>query len=200
MMHIVDNFINYLTYHPVLSPICSASITAMVAGVIALMTIKKQRQTARENNSLSFEKDYQRCEYVRKAWVVIREKVIKNKPYFPIERYAEAGYASTEEATAIRDILNEWERAANAINHNLYDDGLLYNAFGSSVLFLRTEFQPYIEKRQNDTPSYYQNFMSMSLRWRIRKDNEKSSRVKSNQCCCKKCGSVITKNNLFNSV
>lgn len=187
-----ETFAAYITAHPVLSPVCSASITAFVGGVIALITIKKQRQTARENNSLSFEKDYKRCEFVRHAWDKILEKVIKNKLSFPVEKYADPEFARTDDAKAIRDILNEWERAANAINHKLYDDKFLYNAFGSTVLFLRSEFTPYIYARQKENSSYYKHFMRMSLRWRVYRDNQepKDRKTKHEACICRKCKSL----------
>lgn len=190
MSDYLNSIVNFLTTHPALSPVCSATITAIVAGVIALFTIKKQRQTARENNSLSFEKDYKRCEYVRKAWDIVIDRVIKNRLSIPVERYTEPELSRSDEGRAIKDILNEWERAANAVNSKLYDDEFLFKAFGSTVIFLRTAFGPYIEARQKEGPSYYEHFMKMSLRWVIRRDaepNKKNKKEVHNQCRCRKC-------------
>lgn len=183
----------FLSKHTWMTPIVSGATTAVVAGVIALFTIKKQRQTARENNSLSFERDYKRCEYVRSAWDVLFHRVFKNRSSFAVERYAESRFSKSEGNKAIKDILNEWERAANAINHRLYDDRFLYKAFGSTVLFLRKGFYPYIAARRSDNASYYRQFMSMSLRWMIMRSKEKEYKNSKHEpspnkvCVCKDC-------------
>lgn len=179
------------------SPIISGFTTALVASAAAMYTVKKQRQTARENNSLLFERDYKHNNEVTSSWSTLYYKAHKNKLTFPIVRYAEEEHSTTSEAIAIRYILNEWERAANAINQRLYDEMLLYRAFGSTVIFLRTEFSPYIYARQADNPSFYKQFMAMSLRWMALRSNEpdhKSINSKIHDACvCKQCVKIARK-------
>lgn len=172
----IPPLLDYVSKNPSMTPIVSSGLTALVAGAIAICTIIKQRQTARENNSLSFEKDYKRCEFVRNAWDTLIYNVHANRLETPIERYAiDAELKKTKEAKAIRDILNEWERAANAVNTRLYDGEFLYQVFGSTVIFLHREMLPYIKERQKESPFFYEQFMRLAVCWLAKRNQERKS-------------------------
>ena len=78
---------------------------------------------------------------------------------------------------AVNTILNEWERAANAVFSNIYDEGYLYRAHGTSIIKLYTYLRNYTESRQKVVPRYYINFSRLAFRWSIRRciEDEKDS-------------------------
>ncbi len=71
----------------------------------------------------------------------------------------------------IRELLNTWERAAIAIRQNVYDERLLYNAYGTSVIWIWKQTRPYIRQRQAANPRLYVNFDWLAITWLIRRDS-----------------------------
>ena len=108
------------------SIILFVSICAVITGILM------QRQTAIEKNTLDFEEKYKHDEDIVEN-VKLTIKACQKKPE-EIELIArhkgkvkgQVGENNDAENIkfyqAINSILNEWERAANAIEYNLYDD------------------------------------------------------------------------------
>ncbi|MCA3994668.1 MULTISPECIES: DUF4760 domain-containing protein [Serratia] len=146
----------------------STIIAALVAAAIAIISIRKQRQTSREKNSLDFESSYKRSDKVEEAWQTLLD-ILKVRKTIPLEMWGRDEVRQTKEARALMTVFNEWERCANAIRNGLYDDLFLYKVFGSTVIFLAKEFEPYLAARRSINIKFYGNFCWLAETWMIRR-------------------------------
>lgn len=143
-----------------------------IAGaVIAIKSIGNQRRTSREKNSLDFEAAYKRNKEVVEAWSEVL-RIYKDRANFPIASWGKAEFSQTEGAKALKLIFNEWERCANAVNNNLYDEQFLYKVYGSTLIFLDVHFEPYMAECRKTNPRFYRNMKCLALKWRVRRAYE----------------------------
>ncbi|EEW1437697.1 TPA: DUF4760 domain-containing protein [Escherichia coli] len=149
----------------------STIIAAVIAAAIAIISIRKQRQTSREKNSLDFESSYKRSDKVEDAWQTMLD-ILKVKKIIPLEMWGRNEVRQTKEARALMTVFNEWERCANAIRNGLYDESFLYKVFGSTVIFLAKEFEPYLAARRSVNIKFYGNFCWLAENWMIRRGRE----------------------------
>ncbi|MCD2526567.1 DUF4760 domain-containing protein [Providencia huaxiensis] len=139
--------------------------------LIAIIGVVAQRKTSREKNSLEFEAAYKRNDKILKAWDTVL-KVYKERDEKPLSLYGTEEKRGTVEAKALATIFNEWERCANAVNHKIYDDKYLYRVFGSTLIFLDIQFEPYMEECRKINPRFYRNLKWLALKWRVRRAHE----------------------------
>ncbi|KDE35135.1 hypothetical protein AW40_18395 [Kosakonia radicincitans UMEnt01/12] len=149
----------------------STIIAALIAAAIAVVSIRKQRQTSREKNSLDFESSYKRSDKVEDAWQTILN-ILKVRKLIPLEMWGRDEVRQTKEARALMTVFNEWERCANAIRNGLYDEMFLYKVFGSTVIFLAKEFEPYLTARRSVNIKFYGNFCWLAENWMLRRNRE----------------------------
>lgn len=147
-----------------------------IGALIAIFGIAKQRQSSREKNSIDFESSYKQSKDIEEAWMVLKI-VVQNRLDTPIDHWAGGKAYGSEEAIAIRRIINEWERAANGINHKIYDDDFLYKTYGTTVIELYTFLRPYITATQNYNPRVFAQFTRLAIRWIIRRTKEDRKEV-----------------------
>lgn len=153
---------------------------AAIGVIVAVYSILTQRKTSREKNSLDFEVSYKRSDNVNAAFDVLVE-INKNRLSVPLSHWGKLENSRTDEAKALRTIFNEWERCANAVKHNIYDDLYLYKIYGSTVLHLDTTFGEYISECQGWNERVYRNFKWLVLKWRVRRSYE-DGKPKNNEC------------------
>ncbi|EMK7468478.1 TPA: DUF4760 domain-containing protein [Escherichia coli] len=143
-----------------------------VAGaLIAVISIRNQRKTSREKNSLDFEAAYKRNKDIVEAWSEVL-RIYKDRHNFPIADWGKEEYSQTDGSKALKLIFNEWERCANAVNNGLYDERYLYRVYGSTLIFLDVHFEPYMEECRKRNPRFYRNLKCLALRWRVRRAYE----------------------------
>ena len=152
----------------------STIIAALIAAAIAIISIGKQRQTSREKNSLDFESSYKRSDKVEDAWQTMLN-ILKLRKIIPLEMWGRDEVRQTKEARALMTVFNEWERCANAIRNGLYDEMFLYKVFGSTVIFLAKEFEPYLTARRSVNIKFYGNFCWLAENWMIRRSREQGT-------------------------
>lgn len=143
----------------------------LLGAAIAVTGILAQRKTSREKNSLDFEAAYKRNDKILDAWDVVLN-IYKQRAEVPVAIYGTKEKVGTIEAKALQTIFNEWERCANAVNHKIYDDKYLYRVFGSTLIFLDTNFEPYMEECRKTNPRFYRNMKWLALTWRVRRAHE----------------------------
>nr|WP_257606217.1 DUF4760 domain-containing protein [Ferrimonas balearica] len=154
-------------------------ISATLALSAALINTKYQRQTARESNSLNFQQTLQQdAEYHKNLSIII--EAIHNRHKVPLESFALEEFGQSKEATAIRYVLNTWERASLAMVHKVYDEAYLYGAHKSMVLHFGVVLRSYIRKTQEKNVSLYCHFNWLVLRWTIRRDSFSEKQTKDN--------------------
>ncbi|HBH7064230.1 TPA: DUF4760 domain-containing protein [Enterobacter cloacae] len=152
----------------------STIIAALIAAAIAIISIRTQRQTSREKNSLDFESSYKRSDKVESAWQTMLN-ILKLRKIIPLEMWGRDEVRQTKEARALMTVFNEWERCANAIRNGLYDELFLYKVFGSTVIFLAKEFEPYLAARRSVNIKFYSNFCWLAETWMIRREREQGN-------------------------
>lgn len=163
-----------------LTSIYGSLITACVGGcgaIIAIVGIAMQRKTSREKNSLEFDVFYQTNEEVRMHWDAIAEYIRANKDKKNIGKIT----SKDDLFPSLIFVLNSWERASNAIRHNIYDEDYLYNVLGGSAIRIYDELEPFIKQRQRKNPIALNNFEWLVIRWRIRKKIKSNDVLNANQ-------------------
>lgn len=145
----------------------------LAGALIAVISIRNQRRTSREKNSLDFEAAYKRNKEVVEAWTEVL-RIYKDRANFPIADWGREENAQIEGAKALKIIFNEWERCANAVNNDLYDEQYLYKVYGSTLIFLDVHFEPYMEECRKRNPRFYRNMKCLALKWRVRRAYEDS--------------------------
>lgn len=152
-------------------PAFAIILSAVLALIAAFYNVAYQRQTARENNSLEFQKNLlQDKKYAKCLEVAVR---VMSERKIPVRELAkrEVKQEHQTEARAVRYVLNTWERAANAILHNLYDEQFLYEAHKSMVIHFGVYFREFIDESQKYQVTFYQNLNWLILHWSIRRDS-----------------------------
>jgi len=139
-------------------------VAALIALFVAIVTIRMNRQTSREKNSLDFESSYKRSDKVDAAWQILLS-LLKKDAKKPMQHWGYNSVRQTKEARALMTVFNEWERCGNAIRHGLFDERFLYKVYGSTVINLYVGCRPYIKERQKVNPKIYANFCWLANRW-----------------------------------
>lgn len=150
--------------------------SALLAALVASRSINKQRQIAREKNSLDFEANYKHNVLIQKAWAEIH-LLVGNSLNKPVEIWADKENARSTERDAIVLVLNEWERVAKGIFNKLYDGEYLYDIYGTIILTLHTRIHPFIWERQKHNRRSYVNFDRLVIDWRIKRSLEDKHKV-----------------------
>jgi len=151
----LTNLVLALIEHP-------TAIVGMFALLIAALGIIAQRRTSKEKNSLDFQANYLENQKVQDAWGHLRAFKDNKDPDKHNKLATEKG---TDERKAAILLLNEWERAANAIHHGLFDSNFLYQAHSSTVIGLYKDLLPFIEIIQSTNPRYFVGFTKLAVRW-----------------------------------
>lgn len=169
--NLVQSFGKIWETHPTFYAILFASLITLSGAAIAIIGITKSRQSAREKNSIDFEKDYKGSEAVERHWMVFRDSIRRSdaetiRQYF-INR-------DTDEFKALVGILNEWERAANGIAHDIYDGRFLYQAYGTTFLDLFVICKPFIDAAQDKNARTFRAITQLFIDWKIFRQLEDS--------------------------
>ncbi len=145
-------------------------LSAVLALSGALLNLVYQRRTARDSNSLSFQHSLLNDQHYLK-YLSCSVSAFENRHNFPLKMFATREYSKTPEAQAIRYVLNTWERAANAMRHGIYDEKYLYEAHKSMVLHFGVILREYVNEKQKEQISFFENFSWLVLKWSIRRDS-----------------------------
>ncbi|WP_185922453.1 DUF4760 domain-containing protein [Hafnia paralvei] len=143
----------------------------ILGALIAWSSIRNQKRTSKEKNSLDFEAAYKRNEKVVEAWSEVL-RIYKDRAAVPLADWGKPENAQTEGAKALKLIFNEWERCANAVHNNLYDNDYLYKVYGSTLIFLDVHFEPYMAECRKKNPRFYRNMKILALQWRVKRSYE----------------------------
>lgn len=140
------------------------------SAVIAFLAFQTTRHLTRCKHAIDFETAYHQSESL--SWA------FKNLLAWSVHASAAdtAALASPAMKTHemlgyMRELLNTWERVAIAIRQRVYDENLLYNAYGTSVIWIWKQTLPFIRRRQQENPKLFINFDWLAIRWQIRRDS-----------------------------
>ncbi|GHB11457.1 DUF4760 domain-containing protein [Modicisalibacter luteus] len=147
--------------------------TGSLAALLAVFTIRKQRELSREKNSLDFQVTYKHNAEVNGCWRKVRN--IANDKLEQV-RLSQVKNSNEENALALSTICNEWERCANAIKKGVYDEDFLYSVHASTVIGIYTQFHTYIHQRRKINPKFFNNLIWLAKKWSKRRDKELAKR------------------------
>lgn len=167
-----------LVYAPV-----GVMISAIAALTAATATIKSNRHTFMQTNSLGFRKTLQDDKHYNKSIKVV-SKAMANRLKKPLVEYAKSAHLLTYEEqkvlTSIRYVLNTWEQAALSCRHHLYDEQHLYQSHKTMVIEIGIFFREFIHEVQiaRNNPDIYNNLTWLILHWTIRRDDFTNKQTK----------------------
>lgn len=143
-----------------------APITIPLAALVALYGIKVQRREKRIEKSLSFSEELSKNIIFNQSLDLLKE-VLDNRLDVPLTKYA-IERLQTEEAKAIRVVLNELERMATGVRYNIYNEQFLFSSLSTLVLSIHLQLKPYINEVKKRNPALYENLDYVCLNWKIR--------------------------------
>lgn len=146
----------------------------LCSAVIAFLAFRTTRHLTRCKHAIDFETAYHKSDKLATAMKHLVEWAAKSSA----EETAALGQDDKrkhEMVGHIRELLNTWERVAIAIRQNVYDENLLYNAYGTSVIWIWKQTRPFMRKRQEENPRLFVNFDWLAIRWQIRRDGVKDA-------------------------
>ena len=152
--------IEFLTKNPAL-PIF------VVSAIIAFLSYLFQVRLAKVKHSIDFQNGYHDSEELREALIKVKALSVLSS-----NEIADLAVTGNKDIVAV---LNVWERASIAIKKNIYDEDVLYLAYGATVIQLWTKLRPYIKKRQEKNSRLYINFDWLAIKWMINRANKKSA-------------------------
>lgn len=120
----------WTVYGPSLVETGAILITALVAILVAVRAIMNERAIAR--TSLAFD-SFSRTLWDR-DYLKARKKFIEIRNGGDLAKWSAAEHDASEEAEAIRSILNYYETMAIGIEGRILDEGFLFNAFRGALL------------------------------------------------------------------
>lgn len=138
----------------------------IISAIIAFLSYLFQVKLARVKHSIDFQNSYHDSKDLMASIAKVKELSTLNKD----EITALAINGNQDVVT----ILNTWERAAIAIKKSIYDEEVLYLAYGTTVIQLWTKLSPFIKKRQEKNPRLYVNFDWLAVKWMAKRNESKS--------------------------
>ena len=153
-------------------------LSATLALSAAMASMYYQRKTAREKNTLDFLNNLSDDINYQNHFTAVRAILANENKDARLVELASIDKVNDKDTESIREVLNTWEQASNAVLHNLYDELYLYSSHKSQVITLSLVLRPYIRARQKTNVSLYSNFSWLALKWTIRRDSFESTQTK----------------------
>jgi hypothetical protein len=159
-MGVVEYILNGLWTDPgaILFSAFAAIIIAWY-GVHHQRNIARQRETFEAISARQWDGDY----------LAKRQKFIelRDKPSEELAGWAAPNKQATEEATAIRSILNDYELIAIGIRHGILDEIFYRRWFRSAFISDFQKIEPYIKavRRNSGNPRVLQEYEDLARRW-----------------------------------
>lgn len=148
-----------------------SAVILVVSATIAWMSFNTQRFLARAKNTIDFEASYHNSKEVQDCENRVRNNIRFKLTSNEIADIAKPEHFSTEFSSDIRETLNVWERVAIAVKNKVYDEDILYMAYGSSLTGLWKDLRPYIKAKQEKNPRLYINLDWLAIRWLVKRDD-----------------------------
>nr|HEK5591014.1 DUF4760 domain-containing protein [Klebsiella pneumoniae] len=72
--------------------------------------------------------------------------------------------------SALIKVLNLMERCANGVRYGLYDEGLIYNSYGTQFIEIYELAFSFIKRRQDDEDKLFINAEWLAVKWTLQKE------------------------------
>ena len=141
-----------------------------VTSCLAYLSWGTQRHLTRAKHTMDFQVSFSDSETMKRASRTFHLKLCK------MTTAEILGLANTrspkKEHDRVTEILNAWERVAVALKHDVYDEEMLYDIYGTFLLRLCSTLSPFIKQRQSNNHRVFVNLSWLYLRWKIRREKE----------------------------
>jgi len=139
-----------------------------VTSVIAFMSWRTQRHLTRAKYTMDFQVSFSDSETMKKSAKSFR-KHFSRMSTLQLRELA-SGKKPVKQYKRMSDVLNAWERVAVALKHDVYDEEMLYDIYGTFLIKLWDTVNPFVKERQLENPRVYVNLEWLAMRWKIRRN------------------------------
>ncbi|MEQ3528741.1 DUF4760 domain-containing protein [Pseudoalteromonas sp. XMcav11-Q] len=171
-LFILSSIAYHATTYSILAPLAVLA-SAVLAVTAATITIKSNNHTFMQTNALAFQQSLLTDETYKRSLADVRKAII-NRDKKPLVEFAKEHLSDDEKKIkiSINYVLNTWERAGNAVNHGVYDELYLYQAYRSMVIDLGIYFRDYIHEIQKlrNNPWFFKHFTDLVMVWTKRRN------------------------------
>lgn len=140
------------------------AVTA-IAALIAAAALRSTRHLTRAKHTLDFDKEFKEK---NKASLLRAFNVLRTHSTEALKELGENGSMSTDASdpyTSLVEALNAWEGVSIGLEHKVYNEMMLFEAYGSTIAKLYIHSIPFIKARASDNPRYFKHFVKLGLRW-----------------------------------
>lgn len=140
------------------------AVTA-IAALIAAAALRSTRHLTRAKHTLDFDKEFKEK---NKASLLRAFNVLRTHSTEALKELGENGSMSTDGSdpyTSLVEALNAWEGVSIGLEHKVYNEMMLFEAYGSTIAKLYIHSIPFIKARASDNPRYFKHFVKLGLRW-----------------------------------
>lgn len=142
------------------------NVSFLVGVLVAVISVLSVRATARKKQSADVIFATRSDELLQKGVRLIREEALHIQSN--IRKYANAPDSNSENAAAIRYVLNHYENIAIGIQDGIYDEEMFKKASFSTIMEIRRHSETFITDvrvtAQRET--LYQEFCWLCTRWK----------------------------------
>jgi len=142
------------------------NVSFLVGVLVAVISVLTVRATARRKQSADVIFATRNDELLRNGIRLIREEALHTNSN--IRKYAKPPEAQTENAAAIRYVLNHFEYVAVGIQDGIYDEEMFKKASFSTIMEIRRHSETYITdvRSEQNRDTIYQEFCWLCERWK----------------------------------
>lgn len=166
IIYTLDEILLYISKNPTL-------VFLSVTACMAYLSWVTQRHLTRAKHTMDFQGSFSDSEHILKATAFYKSKFhfMTEQQLIELAKNDEP----CEELDSLKYLLNTWERVGIAVRHDVYDDEMLYETYGTFLLKLCVNLHPYIKERQKGNVRTYANLKWLHLNWQIRRDEGKDA-------------------------
>lgn len=159
-----------------------------VTSVLAYLSWRSQRHLTRAKHTMDFQVSFSDSETMKKAAKTFHTRLCTMSSEELVDLAVQR--KPTKEHDRVVQILNAWERVGVALKHDVYDEEMLYDIYGTFLLKLCSTLSPFINQRQAENPKVFVNLKWLAMRWQIRRcatnDKAVKAKLKSDYEACKR--------------
>lgn len=141
------------------------NLSFMIGVLVAVVSVLSARNTAKKKQSADLlfnsRNDEELVQGMRKLAVLHEDDTIN------MRTFAKKSQNGTEEAKAIRYVLNHYEYVSVGVQSGIYDEKMLRNASYNTIVNLYKHAKPFIEaiREESGRSTLYQEFQWLAKRW-----------------------------------
>lgn len=137
----------------------------IVGTAIAYFSLRSQQHLTRAKHTLDFDKEFKDK---HKLTLIEARQVLVTKSWTELRHLGIHGRLSVEPGdnfTAIVNAINIWEGVAIGLKNKVYGETQLFEAYGSTIVWLYTSTIPFVRARQEENSRLFSNFTWLGIRW-----------------------------------